>query len=65
MQRPPEDMLATARQQAADAGRAVYLFHDGAGWRLTRRLGEIPGGAESFEIPPDPAHPEQANTGGC
>lgn len=65
MQRPPEEIFARAQARAAAEGRAVYLYREGEAWKLTRRLGEIPGGAESLEIAPRPGHPEQGNTGGC
>ncbi|MEX0922945.1 MAG: hypothetical protein WD489_07990 [Rhodovibrionaceae bacterium] len=65
MQPPPDNIVARARRRARERGRAVYLFHDGEDWKLTQRLGAIPGGAASFEIAPHPEHPEQGNTGGC
>ena len=65
MQRPPDSIVERARSRAAAEGRAVYLYRDGEDWKLTRRLGEIPGGAESVEVPPQPDDPERGNTGGC
>ena len=65
MQRPPESILERAQARAAAEGRAVYLYREEGAWRLTRRLGEIPGGAESLEIPPRPGDRERGNTGGC
>ena len=54
-----------AQAEARAAGRAVYLFREAGGWKVTRRLAEIPGGAASFEVPPMPEDPETGNTGGC
>lgn len=65
MHRPPNSIVERAQARAAAEGRAVYLYREGGGWKLTRRLGEIPGGAESLEIAPQPADPERGNTGGC
>lgn len=65
MQRPPDKLVARAQEQARAAGRAVYLFRTEQGWQLTQRLAEIPGGAASLEIPPEPENPEIGNTGGC
>lgn len=65
MQRPPERLVARAQAEARAAGRAVYLFREPDGWKVTRRLSEIPGGAASLEVPPAPEDPEKGNTGGC
>lgn len=65
MQRPPDQLVVRAQAEARAAGRAVYLFREAGGWKVTRRLAEIPGGAASFEVPPMPEDPETGNTGGC
>lgn len=65
MQRPPDSIVEKAQARAAAEKRAVYLYRAGDGWCLTCRLGEIPGGAESLEIPARPDDPERGNTGGC
>lgn len=65
MQRPPEDIVAKAQARAAAEGRAVYLYRKGEVWKLARRIGEIPSGAESLEVAPRLDHPERGNTGGC
>jgi hypothetical protein len=65
MQRPPDSIVEKAQARAAAEGRAIYLYRDGEGWKLTRRLGKVPGGAGSLEIAPRPGDPERGNTGGC
>lgn len=54
-----------AQRMAATKGCAVYLYCGDATWQTTTRLREVPPGALTWEIYPDPDNPERNNTGGC
>lgn len=63
--RPPKDVLRAAQRRARSLGRALYLYRAERAWRTTAKLHEVPSGATTLEVRPDPENPDLNNTGGC
>lgn len=61
---PPRRTLEHARRHAREAGRSVYLFHDGRQWRVETDIRAVPMSGSTVEVHPDP-DTETVNLGGC
>lgn len=61
---PPRSELERARRYAREAGRSVYLFHDGRQWRLAADIRAVPMSGHTVEVHPGP-DADTVNLGGC